>query len=125
MFLQPDEVCLLNLMDKIRVIDQNQLARTLVRFYLSHGCVLPFLDKLTTIELKQTSTLHCVVCVCVCTRVCVLAMRGSVCVYARVCVSVCDDYVCNCACVRVCIVCVHTCIVAAKTFYHYHWYLFL
>ena len=53
--IQPDHMCLLTLLNKVRVIDQNQLARTLVRFYLSHGSVLPFLDKLTTSELQKTS----------------------------------------------------------------------
>jgi len=47
-------MCLLKLLDKVRVVDQNQLARTLVRFYLSHGSVLPFLNKLTTSELQKT-----------------------------------------------------------------------
>ncbi|XP_065890175.1 rasGAP-activating-like protein 1 isoform X2 [Dysidea avara] len=51
----PDEMCLLNLLNKVRVVDQNQLARTLVRFYLSHGSVLPLLDKLTTFELRNTT----------------------------------------------------------------------
>lgn len=36
-------------------MDRNALAHTLVRFYLAHGSVLPFLDTLTTREIHLTS----------------------------------------------------------------------
>lgn len=36
-------------------MDRNALGHTLVRFYLAHGSVIPFLDALTTREIYQTS----------------------------------------------------------------------
>jgi len=39
-------------------LDRNSLAHTLVRFYLAHGSVIPFLDALTVREVNITSGSH-------------------------------------------------------------------
>jgi len=39
-------------------MDRNAMGHTLVRFYLAHGSVLPFLDALNIREIHQTSKME-------------------------------------------------------------------
>ena len=59
--LQPEGSPLLIMLEDVMTTDKNALGHTLVRFYLAHGSVLPFLDTLTTREIYSTS--ECPVCV--------------------------------------------------------------
>ena len=98
---QPTGSEVLIMLEDVMTLDRNTLAHCLVRFYISNGAVIPYLDSLTAREMLSTSTC---VCVCVCVheyhRMCVHAC-ACVCmhVYLRVCVCVC---VCVCICVCVC-----------------------
>lgn len=52
--MQPEGSPLLIMLEDVMTMDRNALAHTLVRFYLAHGSVLPFLDTLTTREIHLT-----------------------------------------------------------------------
>ena len=46
---------MLVMLEEVMTMDRNALGHALVRFYLSHGSVLPFLDTLNMREIHQTS----------------------------------------------------------------------
>ena len=46
---------MLVMLEEVMTMDRNALGHALVRFYLSHGSVLPFLDALNMREIHQTS----------------------------------------------------------------------
>ena len=51
---RPEGSPVLVMLEEVMTMDRNALAHTLVRFYLAHGSVLPFLDTLTMREIHQT-----------------------------------------------------------------------
>ena len=51
---QPEGSPLLIMLEDVMTMDRNALGHTLVRFYLAHGSVLPFLDTLTIREIHHT-----------------------------------------------------------------------
>lgn len=54
---RPEGSPILVMLEEVMTMDRNALAQTLVRFYLAHGSVLPFLDTLTMREIHQTCEL--------------------------------------------------------------------
>ena len=54
---KPEGSPILVMLEEVMTMDRNALAHTLVRFYLAHGSVLPFLDTLTMREIHQTCEL--------------------------------------------------------------------
>ena len=51
---RPEGSPILVMLEEVMTMDRNALGHTLVRFYLAHGSVLPFLDTLTMREIHQT-----------------------------------------------------------------------
>ena len=63
---RPEGSPILMMLEEVMTMDRNSLAHTLVRFYLAHGSVLPFLDTLTMKEIHQTCKwLQCIHAACV------------------------------------------------------------
>ena len=56
---QPEGSPLLIMLEDVMTMDRNALGHTLVRFYLAHGSVLPFLDTLTIREIYNTCEFPC------------------------------------------------------------------
>lgn len=54
LLFQPEGSPLLIMLEDVMTMDRNALSHTLVRFYLAHGSVLPFLDTLTIREIHLT-----------------------------------------------------------------------
>lgn len=52
----PEGSPLLIMLEDVMTMDRTALGHTLVRFYLAHGSVLPFLDTLTTREIYNTTS---------------------------------------------------------------------
>lgn len=49
---------MLVVLEEVMTMDRNAMGHTLVRFYLAHGSVLPFLDALNIREIHQTSKME-------------------------------------------------------------------
>ena len=57
---QPEGSPLLIMLEEVMTMDRNALAHTLVRFFIAHGAIIPFLDCLVSQEVQQTREYVCV-----------------------------------------------------------------